>query len=1053
MTIEEILLKKEILDSKPEFSTSDIVEYKQCIQELDAKGCSKNSHALSPEMRQYAVSDIPENLLPGNIKLALTRSGITNLAQLVDMTRDETKEIRGFGAKKWLCVHAFQKKMQEETSCLLECHETEETRTYSSQDMEKFIEKVQLSEEQQLTGRLSHKDRQDYDSICDLLKRNGYKRSTRYSESPLNEITIADLDDSHCHHQIRNTAARMGLVSLPEILDITCKDLEKLAGKGHKTWLQILKLKKQIQEAPQQFLDFNEKFVQIHEVPEFREESVNLPFAMKYDVAYVQMLDFISSINFADKDRYMFYVKEYLGKGSDTEYIKGELANIGKSVSTERARQLIVEYTSKLLTGSRSPFVSNIYFSDNFLKEIEQARNDYAFKPLSYMTKVSGAEKNKYTNPKAILNVLSLSLFEKTKEKVWLDEPYVLPLDFQRGNFSKQTKAVFEVLKQEPIPLAMDVILDKACAELQSTYPQMDWLQDKDILEKIVQHYSRVEKQETSTGTYYQLAYRYLPSNVIKCARIVYERKHVTHQEFKDVNAKYMGEYDDMFTQGISKMTKTFSWIVPEGKTGYKYNESAQNLLPIREAIKVYAEKHKMFRLNDLIKELRQSGYMFYSDRSIRSYAVCYCRPSNNDGDLFCHNDYLNNYYPGTWRKANTYGVLNQFINSAVQYLLTEPKHKMQFHKLRELLANMPENSEYNFGRIEQYRVDKFTDLESDEIKNNIFYKDDKNNLYLNKQVYDSALVDLTKIGRIDKQPDYYMDVMTQVMAELKESPNYECRLSDLAKACYPIFQDQAPKNIFYRIVKRLPEEVVRIERDGDVFLKLIEKSISYEPAYTVNQTAPLAQMAEQESAASMDAMPENLPSIQDVQRPQNELGHRIRFDWNSLCCSMSQELKYVGERWWDLPVSFQDAIQRFAGFLKECTNQELKDYLPQSLYEFWNFRVDKYDLHNYLIQLLTNYEGLIRQIYIYNNNMPEPRTSGLDDCVKLVPEMKTWIEECYSSTVNNSLPFKAFKQLKRYRNMKSHGVDLQLNTFEKYQYITNFIGLYIYTYARFVKA
>ena len=82
------------------------------------------------------------------------------------------------------------------------------------------------------------------------------------------------------------------------------------------------------------------------------------------------------------------------------------------------------------------------------------------------------------------------------------------------------------------------------------------------------------------------------------------------------------------------------------------------------------------------------------------------------------------------------------------------------------------------------------------------------------------------------------------------------------------------------------------------------------------------------------------------------------------------------------------------------------------------------------------------------NHSQAVPLTSGLADCTALIPELQDWLK-----FADGSQTFaKIYSQFKRCRNLILHGVDVQMNTVNKYQSIYSFIALYVYIYTRFTK-
>ena len=127
-----------------------------------------------------------------------------------------------------------------------------------------------------------------------------------------------------------------------------------------------------------------------------------------------------------------------------------------------------------------------------------------------------------------------------------------------------------------------------------------------------------------------------------------------------------------------------------------------------------------------------------------------------------------------------------------------------------------------------------------------------------------------------------------------------------------------------------------------------------------------------------------------------------------------------------------------------KASNNRLQKFIPQSIYEFWNFKNDEMDYYRYLIDITACYEKLLVDIN-KANGQPEVSSIGLMTIVNDIPEITRWVNYSeYTGFV------KTFGSLKHIRNKSAHGQDIDTGLLSMIQNTTAFIALYVYTVARF---
>ena len=135
---------------------------------------------------------------------------------------------------------------------------------------------------------------------------------------------------------------------------------------------------------------------------------------------------------------------------------------------------------------------------------------------------------------------------------------------------------------------------------------------------------------------------------------------------------------------------------------------------------------------------------------------------------------------------------------------------------------------------------------------------------------------------------------------------------------------------------------------------------------------------------------------------------------------------------------------------MEKATNTNLREMLPQNLYEYFYANTAMYDRKTYVRNLALSYEGLLKEIYIRNSNDVDFKTKGLGDWFARFPELSTAMSIPHRETTKfhrilHDLYFK--------RNKFAHGEDLAMSSRDIACAITEYTVLYIYTVARFYKA
>ena len=850
---------------------------------------------------------------------------------------------------------------------------------------------------------------EEYKTLLNDLRIKGQKRSSAFEDDAISTVTLDVLS-----YRIKKICEQLGLHYLIQILDIEEDEILRNKGMGKKTWHDIIKLKLDIVLNLQKYLAVYHKYYEVH-VLSFPDSSI--PFYKRITSVISQFASIIEGRS--ERDAFLF--RELFLNGRTYK----EIASIMKQekklspLTEERMRQIYVNLQSKIMAGEDMP-IAKAYLGEDMIEELESLAKEILYMPLAYVNKKLQAPED--FDPRPIIRLLGLSIFDYANKS---KKPY-FEYHFVVSRFDTKIhlniKAFNEVMSKKVLPASKDDILSEIVNSV-------DFDCNLDFLENVLMYSSLVECNDNE----YCYKYEYLHDAKAKAARIVYLKKRVTSSEIRDWDKKYLGSQSKNKTFNQKKTIEAYPWVARgQMEDEWVYAPTAISSLPsLREATEVYAKQHIVFKFSDMMDYLRSNGYDKYADGSFRTYVLKYCVPSNTDGDLLCLESEIEKHNPSEWRSRTVTGTTNWVINSCVR-ILGDKKLKMT--ELSKRVFAQPEAQNYNIRYFDRISIYNYCCSEDDYEIGKLFVINEEGDIWVNQACLKEQLVDLETIGKIDKQPDYYWDVITKVVEQLKEADNHRLELAQLCRSCDDIIAPYA-KTTFYKIIKRLPAEIERLEEGGTVYLQLKPEKLTYEESYSTIETNDSEEIA--------------VPEVIVTQRSQYNQTKMI--DWCEMKNALKSELDYY-ERWWDIDSKTIDAaIEDFVDFLQNTDNTVLHYIVSRHIYKVLTYKLDRYDLYDVLIGLSVNLETLIRNIYMHNNSIKqEPKTNGLEDCVALIPGLDVWSHAPYIGTQGFSTIYHQIKD--KCRNKISHGVDVQMNTVKKYQTIYGCIALYVYIYTRFLE-
>ena len=1017
-----LLNRLEELNSSLLFSSQMLKEYENIISELDSMGVPPLSQTLLDENdRMRSINSFPENIISTNTQIVLAKNGIWTIGDLLDLRRTSAMKFRGFGTKKWVGLYKIQKYVYDScphnnilTSEKLN-HGEDDTIPYTIKELQDINKEMLDHEERKSNNSIG------YEGILNELKKRGQKRSDVFKGEDFYDVPAAILYSLPRRLRISSLIDALGVGRLVEILDLTEEKVMMTPNQGRKSWTNVVALKRDVLENWKDYLKMYEEHHAIHVLPENVDGD---PLYVRCIKALEQLAELVKKNG---KEREAYLIREYFLRGKDRDTIINALPDcrgIASKVTYERLRQIIETCQIRLMSGSENPLVENAYFSDEFIDELNELPQKFLYHSLSHANKSLDAPEKFDCTP--IARLLGLDIIEVTKDRLtFMDQPRIISSDDEKRNIAAHIKAIHYVMNALARPADKDEIISLV---LNSKHLPKDF--DLTIIERVLDDHEWIVYSDGK----YSYPYEKLWDDNARAARIIYEKGDITTAQIKAIDKQLRPPKNSLAVRSGGIMS-AYPWV-QKGARNDQFIYSPQQtsaIIPIKTAVENYVQKHIRFYFSDMVKELQAGGYAQYAETSFRTYAMKWCLPSNNDGNLLCLETEKDCYPLDNWRARTTQGTTNWVINTCIRVLENK---KLTKRNLRIEVSKQPDAEYYRVRDIFAY-LTRYC-CQDEEVNINKPFIVDEKYIWVNQECLDNGLVDLDKIGTINKQPDYYMTVMTKIVNQLKQSEEKRMRLVDLRNICMPLIDNPSKHTIFYKIVAQLPDEVEKIIDDDTIYLQYKQEKQTYETAYSITQDV---------KDKSPVGTPEDLPPVEETVKPQKEY-RRGFIDWSEMVSELQQELGYYN-RMWDVTTALNKGIERFVAFLRNADSDKVfHDDIIRHIYEFLTRPLDKYDLHDHLKAIALGFEPFVRKIYVTNNQNDAPQTSGLSECIALMPELKSWTQQTYVKTDFR----KIYWNLYWTRNKFAHGADIEMNSINKYQSTFSYLALYIYVYNRFAK-
>lgn len=867
------------------------------------------------------------------------------------------------------------------------------------------------------------------------------KNSERYSGTPIAQIPFSsELIELLFPYSIvgkLNCVFQQPFKYMIELLDIDYETFLSWKNAGKKKWQDFQEVVNFLStpEGQKKIVEAYDSCFAIHKYPCVSVEDEELSLEEKIDLAIKQYITGVEAIA-----KYKGEIKENLERLKlffIEQCSQKEIAKRLELKSTERVRQLKIDFLKKMYDGGLK-HATNLMFSPSFKEEIEEfishlpticshktlcetlQCDDYEETSASVFLPLKSAPKDKNTLKDAGYNTFDQFYYISKEADILWARTYLKAICGVLGYSSK----IFDVR-----PLDINEIMSL----LEQSNP--DFYFDKEIVLDLLEQHTWVELLIIDNEVKYQLKYEKLKSYQ-QVARIVHEKRPFPFNinDLDTIHREKLNDAQaDSIIKNVTNAKNKICWLVAGGQNGLiEYNETGESRLNIKRTVEQWVDGKQMFYMKELLSDLERMGYTNLSELTIRSYVTNICAVDNNDHNCFCNWEYAQNYNDGhSWRKKSQQGLVNWIIRTVHGYLMNAPEQALQ---LSEINSRLKEDAS---------KTDEEYEMRSNAETYLARYIDSKEGIFELK----NGVVKLTKIGRNitaeklekiavrSRRPDYYDVVISKIMALLNDSDNGEMRLNDLQKECLEDIGDNT-KTAFYRIVDNyLPEQVVKIYKEGKTYLKLQKDRIEYVQPMAI---APVED----------DRMQENPVIVEDKhERYIREAGKPIALDWTSLRKDIIFNLGFYAKKW-ELTISFEESVDKFIRFINQLDvveNNRLAMQLPRNFVQLWNYQNDIYSYMGYMTNIVICYERLLREIHLKNTGN-SLETLGLVDTIKHIADVSAWR---YQEN-DTSYQHKSLRKIVYERNKISHGEEFSLSLTDIILNTSNYIALYIYTVARF---
>ncbi len=819
---------------------------------------------------------------------------------------------------------------------------------------------------------------------------------------PIDELLEISITNIRISPNILNAMKRVGINTLENFISM---DLASLMGKPSIGPAKIEKWAKIQEHIRNNWEEISRSYAEkssIHIVPDCVDYELGLVQVLKE--AINSLISIVKSRPKIENDKYFRLLEPYFIHDTDKTTIAQK---IGKDYET--VRKPLADFTTDFCNGKI--VFNNIQLNNRVVEWISSLKNNrYKFHTIDEFISIAGP------NNDVMLEILEYDIVEVQGARFLVPENTV-------RTYRKVASALDKVLQKNFVHLSKDEVIQKTEDIIAENNTGMEY--EDEFIEAILTNTDLIDFDDKGL----RIKPEFIKCIEDRCARIIYDAgKAITGQDVVRI-------YEDIYKESIR-----FQYgqsLTQKGFTAngghWTYGDNGMALLAF---VKEYVEKHTIFYYSDIYKEISDN----YStpNSTIRTYITNLCYVDNDDRTHFCVKEKCEKYPQYKWSSGGRDGLGNWILNRSKE--IVEESGPLHLNDLCTKIELRSRDTEYH-SRIKERTKAIIGNYTGNELP--FIVIDDK--ITINKAVYNE--IDWDIIGRKGGRYPFFSQIRDIAANTIKHRENGRMALMDFVdfiQASIGEGQENFPKerNRLRKLIvdaidnKKLPSIPIELKNiEGSVHLVATDILVEPEPLYQV-------QTVNNEDTAT---------TIVEVENTYREnITYRTKYNWEELIEQFMTEFSFCNRWLEEKGLQLESSVQLFRTFMEKATNTNLREMLPQNLYEYFYANTAMYDRKTYVRNLALSYEGLLKEIYIRNSNDVDFKTKGLGDWFARFPELSTAMSIPHRETTKfhrilHDLYFK--------RNKFAHGEDLAMSSRDIACAITEYTVLYIYTVARFYKA
>lgn len=847
-----------------------------------------------------------------------------------------------------------------------------------------------------------------YDKALDLIN-NGKNISTNQPEQVEKDPLIEELNKISLQEMIyyvKSTNLNTVQRKIPNLGKLYT--FVPTMTKNKREWeVKALELQKILKENAENIINEHKEFHRKISLPDTVDKE--LGFAKNFKKAISEFIDHIE--NRIDNKKYNVSQWVSFSKLDTLKlcFLHGksdkEAATLLQLDSSERCRQIRTEFLQEFMDGTE--LCTNLRINDDLKQWIKTIKEECVFHSKSFLEKKAGEIKNEDD-----IKPLNLDLIN-----VIGDIQFVIPKG-KKLIYKNLASCIINTIRDKQlyinVPSTTSAIIESMQAS--SEYQEIDADFDMNFIYNVL---SCPEIVDITDDGLVRIKEELLQNSQDRQARLMYElcqeRGPITTNELYDeFEKKY--KYNYRFSSALSQYG--FNPTQKGGNT-WHYGWSKQKTL--QEAIKEYAERHRIFYYDEIEKCLINEGYTIID--SFRTYITIICFVDTKDNNHFCHKDYCDRYPEFTWRTQARSGLSNWILNQVNNRLESEDEIQ-----LKDVLNHIElQAKDTEFAKDIKVRAAFTIKLYCGEDKPFLL---DGETIRRNPDIYEHT--DFDTIALRGEKYSLYKRIRAIVANEIEKCDDGKLLLTEAIKLINENLEEPQVRHTIKRAIENKNLPSIGVETctiNGNVYIvKSADNELFHDDsigeAYTLSNS--------QDEDIVID---QNQPSI----------SYRLTIDWEQLHTALLRELSSYSSLMENEKIDLDKAIATFINFIRSSDNTNLSSRLPQNLYEFCCARNDRFDRDTYVSNLAIFYEGLLYDIL--NRKKEQGRKKGL---FELALEFPVLVHALSFPLIQLKGFERIFKDLHSKRNKLVHGDSLDLNSADTINCILNFTALYVYTVAKY---